>query len=108
MDLRGWVGGQTFGHVRETRQELIEFLLAFSQFTSATVVDTETVHDAVDDKEAVLIACKRLCEGIEKLELMLQWIQHMIPHVGRNPHFTIERSCVHDVLLCFFRVDCGY
>jgi hypothetical protein len=41
--------------VRESGQELVQFLLALGQLAAAAVVDTEAVHDAVDDQETVFI-----------------------------------------------------
>ena len=44
--------------MRQLRQELIQLLLSIRQLAATTVVDAETGHDAVDDKEAVFVAGK--------------------------------------------------
>lgn len=41
--------------MRQLRQELIEFLLTIGEFSTATVVDAEAAHDAVNDEEAVFV-----------------------------------------------------
>jgi len=41
--------------VRQLAQELIELLLPICQLATATVVDTEAGHDAVDYEESELI-----------------------------------------------------
>jgi hypothetical protein len=38
------------------RQKLVELLLTICKLSSPTKVNTEAVHDAVDDEEAVLAA----------------------------------------------------
>jgi hypothetical protein len=40
------------------RQELIKFLLAVCKLSAATEVHTEAVHNAVYDKQTVLVASK--------------------------------------------------
>ena len=40
------------------RQELIEFLLTIGKFSAAAVVDPKAVHNAVDNKEAILVGRK--------------------------------------------------
>lgn len=39
----------------QLRQELIEFLLAIGEFSTAAIVDTKAVHDTVNDEEAVFV-----------------------------------------------------
>ena len=61
----------TFSHMGQLGQELVQLLLTICKFASTAVVDSEAVHDAVDDEETVLIRGERLGEGIEELELVL-------------------------------------
>ena len=49
------------------RQELVELLLTIGKLAAAAVVDPKAGHDAVDDKETVLIARELRREGIEEL-----------------------------------------
>lgn len=58
--------------MRQLRQELIEFLLSIGQLSAAAEVDTEAIHDAVNDEKSILIGCEIRCERVQKLELMLQ------------------------------------
>ena len=58
----------------QSREELVELLLALGQLATAAVVDTEAVHDAVDDQEPVLIGSKGLRKCIEKVHLVLVWL----------------------------------
>jgi len=58
--------------MRQLRQELIELLLALVQLASASVIDSEQGHDAVDDEETVLIADEELGDLVEELHLMLR------------------------------------
>ena len=51
---------------------MVEFLLAVCEFASATVINTKAIHDAVDDKKAVLVTGERLGERVEELELVLK------------------------------------
>lgn len=64
-----WI--HTFSHVSQLREELIELLLAIGEFSTTAVVDAETVHDTVDDEEAVLVAGEGLGERVEQFELVL-------------------------------------
>ena len=50
----------TFSDVRELRKELVELLLTLVELTTASVVDAEECHDAVDDEQAVLITDEEL------------------------------------------------
>ena len=43
-------------HMGQLREELVQFLLTFCQLSSSTVVNTEAVHYAIDDEEAVFVA----------------------------------------------------
>ena len=52
--------GLTFSHMCQLREELVEFLLAICQLATATVVDAEAIHNAVDDEETVLVCGERL------------------------------------------------
>lgn len=61
----------TFSHVCQLRQKLIQLLLPVCKLSSSAVIDTETCHDAVDDKEAILVAGEVCGECIEKLKLVL-------------------------------------
>ncbi len=57
----------------QLRQELIELLLPVCKLSSSAVVHTKACHDAVDDKEAVLIASEVCSKGVEELQLVLHW-----------------------------------
>jgi hypothetical protein len=52
-------------------EKLVELLLALIEFTTTCVIDTEKSHDAVDDKQPVLIANEKFGDFIEKFHLML-------------------------------------
>ncbi|KAL6230081.1 hypothetical protein BDW75DRAFT_79702 [Aspergillus navahoensis] len=43
-------GRITFGHMSELHQELIELLLAIRQLPTSTEINSEAVHNAVDDQ----------------------------------------------------------
>ncbi len=63
----------TFCHVCQPGQKLIQFLLSIRQLATAAVIHAEAVHDAVDDEESVLIAGELHRQGIEQLQLVLQF-----------------------------------
>lgn len=62
----------TFSHVRQLREELIKLLLTLVELATTGVVDTKESHNAVNNKEAILIADEILCDLIEELHLVLR------------------------------------
>lgn len=68
----------------QLRKKLVKLLLALIQFATASIVDTEEGHNAVDDKETVFVANKELGDLVQKLHLM----------------FRIDGAGVGDVILC--------
>jgi hypothetical protein len=62
----------TFSDVGQLRQELVELLLALIQLATARVINSKECHDAVDNKEAVLVADKELGNLVQELHLVLR------------------------------------
>lgn len=62
---------ELLGHVRQLRQELVQFLLSVRQLAAAAVVDAETGHDAVDYEQTVLVAGEGGGERVQEFELVL-------------------------------------
>lgn len=58
--------------MREFGQELIELLLALVELATASVVDAEECHDAVDDEQTVFVADEEFGYLVQKLHLMLR------------------------------------
>jgi hypothetical protein len=58
--------------MRKLRQELIELLLTLVELTTASIVDAEQCHDAIDDKQTVFVADEELGDLVQKLHLMLR------------------------------------
>ena len=71
-------------------QELIQLLLAVRKLSSTRVIDSKAGHDTINDEEAIFIAGKLGCEGIEKLELMLPNVRVYHKHKDRTdlPHYS--------------------
>jgi len=55
----------------QLRQELIQFSLSIGQLPSSLVVNTETGHDAVDDKQHKFPTRKLPYERVQRVVLML-------------------------------------
>jgi hypothetical protein len=62
---------RTFSNMRQFGKKLVEFLLTLIQFSSTSVVNSKEGHDAVDNKETVLIPDEELGNLVQKLHLML-------------------------------------
>ena len=74
-------------------QKLIELLLTICKFSTTTVVHTETVHNAVDDEETILITCKRLGKCIKQLQLMLWDVSCYLDEdhiIGNKPRYSVH------------------
>ena len=56
----------------QLRKKLVKLLLALIQFTTASIVDTEEGHNAVDNKKTVFVANKEFGDLIQKLHLMFR------------------------------------
>lgn len=69
---------ELLGHVRQLRQELVQFLLSVRQLAAAAVVDAETGHDAVDYQEAVFVAGEGGGERVQEFELVLAWEENLL------------------------------
>lgn len=69
---------ELLGHVRQLRQELIQFLLSVRQLATTAVVDAETGHDAVDDEEAVFVAGEGGGERVQEFELVLSLGENLL------------------------------
>lgn len=77
----------TFGHVCQFGEKLVELLLTVCQFAAAAEIDTEAIHDTVDDEEAEFIAGKVSGKRIEEFKLML-WtdVRTVVLQVGVSAH----------------------
>lgn len=58
--------------MRELRQELVELLLTLVELTTASVVNTEQCHNAVDDEQTVFVADEELGDLVQELHLMFR------------------------------------
>jgi hypothetical protein len=61
----------TFSDMRQLRKKLVELLLALVQFTTASVVDSEQGHDAVNDEKSVFVTNEELGDLVQELHLVL-------------------------------------
>ena len=69
--------------MRQFRQELIELLLALTQFTTTGIVDSKQSHDAVDNQKPIFVADEELSYLVKQFHLML----------------GIDSACVCDIVL---------
>ena len=108
---------ELFSHVGEAREELAQFLLAFTQLAAPRVINTEAGHDRIDDEQPVVVGLKTGCQRIEELQLLLEIGQPTTASKWHRPkekafdawivtYLAVLGSSVGNILLCLFWVHC--